>query len=52
VESGCIIASIWFATVDKNKRIPQKTIDEVVEQIVEKFKLQKIVLFGSYACGN
>ena len=39
-------------TVDKRKRIPQKAIDQVVQQIVEKFKPQKIILFGSYARGN
>jgi predicted nucleotidyltransferase len=39
-------------TIDKRKRIPQKAIDPVVEQIVEKFKPQKIILFGSYAGGN
>jgi predicted nucleotidyltransferase len=39
-------------TIDKRKRIPQKAIDQVVEQIVEKFEPQKIILFGSYARGN
>jgi predicted nucleotidyltransferase len=39
-------------TIDKRTRIPQKAIDQVVEQIVEKFKPQKIILFGSYARGN
>ncbi len=39
-------------TIDKRKRIPQKAIDQVVKQIVEKFKPQKIILFGSYARGN
>lgn len=39
-------------TIDKRKRIPQKAIDQVVERIVEKFKPQKIILFGSYARGN
>jgi len=39
-------------TIDKRKRIPQKAIDQVVAQIVEKFKPQKIILFGSYARGN
>lgn len=39
-------------TIDKRKRIPQKAIDQVVDQIVEKFKPQKIILFGSYARGN
>jgi predicted nucleotidyltransferase len=39
-------------TIYKRKRIPQKAIDQVVQQIVEKFKPQKIILFGSYARGN
>jgi len=39
-------------TEDKRDRIPQEAIDQVVEQIVEKFKPQKIILFGSYARGN
>ncbi|MEW6240862.1 MAG: nucleotidyltransferase domain-containing protein [Chloroflexota bacterium] len=39
-------------TIDKRKRIPQKAIDQVVKQIVERFKPQKIILFGSYARGN
>jgi predicted nucleotidyltransferase len=43
---------VHVPTVDKRKRIPQKAIDQVVEQIVEKFKPQKIILFGSYARGN
>ena len=39
-------------TINQRKRIPQKAIDQVVEQIVDKFKPQKIILFGSYARGN
>jgi uncharacterized protein len=39
-------------TIDKRKRIPQKAVNQVVEQIVENFKPQKIILFGSYARGN
>ncbi len=39
-------------TINQRKRIPQKAIDQVVEQIVEQFKPQKIILFGSYARGN
>ena len=39
-------------TIDKRKRIPQKAIDQVVKQIVDTFKPQKIILFGSYARGN
>ena len=44
--------AIKVPTIDKRKRIPQEAIDQVVEQIVEKFKPQKIILFGSYARGN
>ena len=46
------MATVKVPTIDKRKRIPQKAIDQVVEQIVEKFKPQKIILFGSYARGN
>ena len=44
--------AIKVPTIDKRKRFPQKAIDQVVEQIVEKFKPHKIILFGSYARGN
>jgi predicted nucleotidyltransferase len=46
------MAAVKVPTIDKRKRIPQKAIDRVVEQIVEKFKPQKIILFGSYARGD
>ena len=46
------MAAVKVPTIDKRKRIPQKAIDQVVQQIVEKFKPQKIILFGSYARGN
>ena len=46
------MVAVKVPTVDKRKRIPQKAIDQVVHQIVEKFKPQKIILFGSYARGN
>jgi predicted nucleotidyltransferase len=46
------MAAIKVPTIDKRKRIPQKAIDQVVQQIVEKFKPQKIILFGSYARGD
>jgi predicted nucleotidyltransferase len=39
-------------TINQRERIPQEAIDQVVEQIVEKFKPQKIILFGSYARGE
>jgi predicted nucleotidyltransferase len=46
------MTAVHVPTVDKRKRISQKAIDQVVEQIVEKFKPQKIILFGSYARGD
>ena len=46
------MAVVKVPTIDKRKRIPQEAIDQVVEQIVEEFKPQKIILFGSYARGN
>ena len=46
------MVAVTVPTIDKRKRIPQKAIDQVVKQIVEKFKPQKIILFGSYARGN
>jgi uncharacterized protein len=46
------MTAVNVPTIDKRKRIPQRAIDRVVEQIVEKFKPQKIILFGSYARGN
>lgn len=46
------MATVHVPTIDKRKRIPQKAIDQVVKQIAEKFKPQKIILFGSYARGN
>lgn len=46
------MSAVNVPTIDKRERIPQEAIDEVVKQIVEKFKPQKIILFGSYARGN
>ena len=47
-----MVVAVSVPTIDRRKRIPQKAIDQVVEQIVENFKPQKIILFGSYARGN
>ena len=44
--------TVKVPTIDMRKRIPQKAIDQVVNQIVEKFKPQKVILFGSHARGN
>ena len=47
-----MVVAVNVPTIDKRKRIPQKAIDQVVSQIVENFKPQKIILFGSYARGK
>jgi predicted nucleotidyltransferase len=47
-----MMVAVKVPTIDKRKRIPQKAIDQVVEQIMERFKPQKIILFGSYGRGN
>jgi predicted nucleotidyltransferase len=46
------MAVINVPTIDKRDRIPQEAIDQVVQQIVEIFRPQKIILFGSYARGD
>lgn len=43
---------VYVPPVTQHKRIPQRAIDDVVRQIVEKFHPRKIILFGSYARGN
>jgi predicted nucleotidyltransferase len=37
--------------INQRKHIPMEAIDDVVQQIIEKFHLQRILLFGSYARG-
>ncbi|MEK6751947.1 MAG: nucleotidyltransferase domain-containing protein [Chloroflexota bacterium] len=44
--------AIVVPPINKRTRIPQEAIDDVVRQIAEKFKPDKIILFGSYAYGN
>lgn len=39
-------------SIYERQRIPEEAIDEIVRQIVEKFRPQKIILFGSYARGD
>ena len=46
------MTAIEVPTIDQRKRIPQVAIDEVVQQIAEKFHPQRIILFGSYARGK
>jgi len=44
--------TIVVPPINKRERIPQAAIDDVVRQIAEKFKPNKIILFGSYAYGK
>ncbi len=46
------MCAVYVPPVTQRKRIPQKAIQDVVRQIVEKFHPQRIILFGSYARGN
>jgi predicted nucleotidyltransferase len=39
-------------TVDIRQRIPDEVIGELASQIAARFKPRRIILFGSYACGN
>jgi predicted nucleotidyltransferase len=45
-------STIVVPPINKRTKIPQAAIDDVVRQIVEKFKPNKIILFGSYAYGK
>jgi predicted nucleotidyltransferase len=45
------IQTVFVPPINKRTRIPQEAIDDVVRQIAEKFKPDKIILFGSYAYG-
>jgi predicted nucleotidyltransferase len=44
--------SINVPPITQRTRIPQQAIDDVVQQIIENFRPQKIILFGSYAYGS
>jgi len=46
------MSTVYIPPITTRKRIPQQAIDDVVRQIVEKYRPQKIILFGSYARGN
>ncbi|MGC1376641.1 MAG: nucleotidyltransferase domain-containing protein [Anaerolineales bacterium] len=46
------MTAIQVLPISQRKRIPQKAIDDVVRQIVQKFQPHKIILFGSYARGD
>ena len=53
----CIIVkdmdyTFHVSTIDIRDRIPAEVIEEITQRIVEQFKPQKIILFGSYANGT
>ncbi len=43
---------VYVPAINKRKRIPEKAIRDVVQQIAEKFHPKRIILFGSYARGK
>lgn len=43
---------IEVPSIYERERIPQEAIDDLARQIAEKFRPQKIILFGSYVQGN
>jgi predicted nucleotidyltransferase len=43
---------IRVPNVNERKRIPVEAIQAIVDRIAEKFKPDKIILFGSYAYGD
>lgn len=45
------MAFVKVPSIYERERIPQAAIDDLVRQIAENFRPQKIVLFGSYAYG-
>ena len=44
--------SFQVSTIDLRDRISDEVIDRITQQIVDHFKPQKIILFGSYAYGT
>jgi predicted nucleotidyltransferase len=47
-----VAGSTQVLPINIRKRIPQAAIHGVVQQIVEKFHPQRVILFGSYAYGD
>lgn len=43
------MSTVHVPNINQRHRIPAQAIDDVARQIIEKFKPQKIFLFGSYA---
>ena len=44
--------TIQVPLINKRHRIPQQAIDDVVDQIIQRYQPQKVILFGSYAYGQ
>ena len=44
--------TIAVPPITTRRRIPQRAIHHAVQQIIQKFQPQKVVLFGSYAYGE
>ncbi|MEW5871723.1 MAG: nucleotidyltransferase domain-containing protein [Chloroflexota bacterium] len=44
--------SLVAPTVDRRVRIPDRVIRELIARIADKFRPQRIILFGSYAYGE
>ena len=45
-------STLSVPTVDTRIRIPDDVIHELARRIAEKYKPERIILFGSYAYGN
>lgn len=45
------MAEIKATSKSRHQRIPQKAIDAMVQHVVQQFKPEKVILFGSYAYG-
>ncbi len=45
-------SALSVPTIDRRKRITMKVIHALVQRIAERFKPQRIILFGSYGYGN
>lgn len=46
------MSAVMVPSIYDRRRIPQKAIDDIIRQIAEKFRPEKIILFGSYAHGD
>ena len=43
------IAALQVPPITSRDRIPPEAINSVIQQIIEKFNPQKVIMFGSYA---